>query len=228
MVDTVEMDSEYTDADLDGTWEDSTATHITLADNAITIDGEGASADGNILTISAGGTYVLSGTLSDGQIAVAAGTEDKLKIVLNAVSVNCETGPAILISEADKVFVTLAEGTQSYLSDGSSYALAEGEDEPNAVIFSSVDLTLNGTGELEIESSYRHAICSKDDLVITGGTYIINAAEDALRGRDCVKICAGTFEIEAAGDAIKSNNDEDSTLGFISVDGGTFYIVAGD
>ena len=227
-VDTSGMDFDYTDADLDGTWDDSTATHITLADNAITVDGEGASAAGNTLTISAGGTYILSGTLSDGQVVVAAGADDKLKIVLNAVSVNCETGPAILVSEADKVFVTLAEGTQSYLSDGSSYTLAEGEDEPNAVLFSKVDLTLNGTGGLEIDSSYRNAICSKDDLIITGGTYTLHAAEDALRGRDCVKICAGTFEIEAVGDAIKSNNDEDSTRGFVSVDGGTFDITAGD
>ena len=30
-------------------------------------------------------------------------------------------------------------------------------------------------------SAYRHAVCSKDDLVITGGTYVVNVVEDALR-----------------------------------------------
>ena len=106
--------------------------------------------------------------------------------------------------------------------------LEEGSDEPYATLFSKDDLTLNGSGSLSVTSSYRHAICSKDDLVITGGTYVIDAAEDALRGRDCVKICDGEFTVTAAGDGIKSNNDEDATRGFVSIDGGSFSIEAGD
>ena len=66
-------------------------------------------------------------------------------------------------------------------------------------------------------SAYRHAVCSKDDLVITGGTYVVNAVEDALRGRDCVKIADGDFTLIAGGDGIKSNKDTKATKGFVSI-----------
>ena len=112
------------------------------------------------------------------------------------------------VKQADKCFITLADGTQNALTDGAEYVLEDGSDEPYATLFSRADLTLNGTGALTVTSAYRHAVCSKDDLVITGGTYVVNAVEDALRGRDCVKIADGDFTLIAGGDGIKSNKDK--------------------
>lgn len=227
-VDTSAMDFDYSTRDLDASYDDATATHVALDGSTATVDGMGVTVDGSTVTITGQGTYVISGTLDDGQLVVEAPEDVKVQVVLEGVEIHNEDGPAIYVKQADTCFITLASGTHNTLTDGADYALEEGSDEPYATLFSKEDLTLNGEGTLSVTSSYRHAICSKDDLVITGGTYVIDAAEDALRGRDCVKICGGDFTITAAGDGIKSNNDEDVARGFVTIDGGTFAIEAGD
>lgn len=192
------------------------------------MEGNGATVDGSTVTITAEGVYVVSGSLDDGQLAVEAPEDAKVQIVLAGATIHNEDGPAVYVKQADKCFITLADGTQNALTDGAEYVLEDGSDEPYATLFSRADLTLNGTGALTVTSAYRHAVCSKDDLVITGGTYVVNAVEDALRGRDCVKIADGDFTLIAGGDGIKSNKDTKATKGFVSIDGGTFVIEAGD
>ena len=222
-------DLEYTNRDLDGTYDASEAVYIALANDATSVSAsaQGVSISGNDITITQAGTYVLSGTLSDGCVYVNIDKEEKCQLVLNGVDITNSTGPCIYIMSADKTFITLADGSQNTLVDGADYELNEDE-EPTATIFSKDDLTLNGTGVLSITSNYRHAVRSKDDLVITGGTYVINAVEDALNGKDCLKICGGTFDITSGEDALKSSNDSEEGRGFVSIDGGEFTISAGD
>lgn len=229
-VDVSQLDLEYSNRDNDASFDEANATTIALNDGAV-ISGSSASSvssDGQIITISGEGTYVLSGTLTQGQVIVEAEDTAKVQLVLKGVSIHNESGPAIRINAADKVFVTLAEGTTNTLTDGSSYTLDEGSDEPNATLFSKADLTINSSGTLNVTGSYAHAINSKDDLVITGGTFNITSQTDAVRGRDCVKISGGTFNVTAGEDAFKSNNDEDATRGFVLIDGGTYSVSAGD
>lgn len=180
------------------------------------------------MVISSAGTYIVSGELTDGQLLIDAGDDDKVQLVLAGATIHNEDGPAIYVRNADKCFVTLDAGTENGLSDGSSYTLEDDSDEPYATLFSRCDLTLNGSGTLNVTSAYRHAVCSKDDLVVVSGTYNISAVEDGLRGRDSVKVRDGVFTIQAGGDGIKSNKDDDPTKGFVSIDGGTFDIQAGD
>lgn len=227
-IDMAAMDFDYSARDLDPSYDASSATRIQLMGSSATVEGQGAQANGSAVTVSQAGTYVVSGSLEDGQLVVDATAEDKVQLVLDGVSIHNEDGPAILINQADKCFITLVDNSQNKLSDGSNYTLEEGEDEPNAVVYSKDDLTINGSGALEVTASYRHAINSKDDLVITGGNYEVSSVEDALRGKDCVKIKDGSFQIEAGEDAIKSNNDAECDRGFVCIDGGTFSIAAGD
>ena len=180
------------------------------------------------MVISSAGTYIVSGELTDGQLLVDAGDDDKVQLVLAGAIIHNEDGAAIYVRNADKCFVTLDAGTENNLSDGSSYALEDDSDEPYATLFSLCDLTLNGSGTLNVTSAYRHAVCSKDDLVVVSGTYNISAVEDGLRGHDSVKVRDGVFTIQADGDGIKSNKDDDPTKGFVSIDGGAFDIQAGD
>ena len=229
VVDIDGMDLSYTDRDKDASYDEATATKIRLEGATAQVEGEGASVDGSTVTISAEGTYIVSGTLSQGQLAVdLPGSSDKAQVVLSGASIHNANGPALYVKQADKVFLTLADGTRSQLSDGADYQLEADSDEPYATLFSKDDLTINGSGALEVAASYRHGICSKDDLVVTGGTITVNAPEDALRGRDCVKVLDGTFDLTSGEDAIKSNKDTDGTLGFVCIDGGTFDISAGD
>lgn len=190
--------------------------------------GAGAQASAAGVVISSVGTYIVSGELTDGQLLVDAGDDDKVQLVLAGAIIHNEDGAAIYVRNADKCFITLDAGTENNLSDGSSYALEDDSDEPYATLFSLCDLTLNGSGTLNVTSAYRHAVCSKDDLVVVSGTYNISVVEDGLRGHDSVKVRDGVFTIQADGDGIKSNKDDDPTKGFVSIDGGAFDIQAGD
>lgn len=199
------LDLEFTKRDLDASYDEVAATKITLADSTAHVQGSGASAVGSTVTITQAGTYLVTGMLSDGQIVVEAGDEDKLQIVFAGVSIHHETGPALFVSNADKCFVTLADGTENTLSDGAAYQLTGEDDSRDATIFSKDDLTINGTGSLTVTGAYKHAVCSNDDLVITGGTFSVTSVEDAFRGKDCIKIADGAFTVNAGDDAFHSD-----------------------
>lgn len=247
IADIANMDRDYSKRDKDPSYDIANSTRIRLNGSSADIDdvsrqasnsesgqasdkgaAKGVTVDGSMVTIGTEGTFILSGKLDNGQIAIDAADTDKVHLVLDGVDIHNEDGPTIYIKQADKCFITLADGSMNTLTDGSGYTLEDDTDEPYATLFSKDDLTINGSGALDIEASYRHAVASKDDLVITGGTIDVKASEDALRGRDCVKVSDGTFNIESGEDAIKSNNDEDPTRGFVSIDGGIFAIKAGD
>ncbi|MDD2484222.1 MAG: carbohydrate-binding domain-containing protein, partial [Eubacteriales bacterium] len=218
---------EYSEEDLDATWDTSSAVMISLLGNTAEISGDGAIMEENKIRITEGGTYVLSGSLEDGQILIEADEEAKIKLVLNAVEIKSSDGPAIYSVENDKVIITIAKGTSNRVEDSATYTLAEGEEEPNAAIFSKSDLTINGSGTLVVNGNYNNGIVSKDDLVITGGNVTVLAVNDGIKGRDSIAIKDGNFTITAKdGDALQASNDEDAEKGWISIDGGNFVITA--
>ena len=202
------VDVKYTSRDLAGTWREENATKVKLS--------------GDSYTIKEAGVYVFSGTLKDGQIIVEAGDTDKVQIVLNGVDIKCADGPAILIENADKTLITLAEGSENTVADGKTCASAE--DQPCGTIFSKDNLTINGSGKLVVKGNFRHGIVSKDDLKVTGGEIEVTAVKDGLRGKDSVRIYGGRITISAQGNGIKSNNEKDENKGFISIDGGEIDI----
>lgn len=198
-----EVDLTFTDRDMDPSYDESSATLVTLTGNGATIDGEGAIADGTTITFAQEATYIVSGELDDGQLVVDAGDQDKLQIVLAGASVHNSSGPALLVSNADKVFLTLADGSVNAISDGTEYATGE-DDNSDGAIFSRDDLTINGSGALEVNGNYKHAVVSKDDLRITGGQFAVVAVEDAFQGKNALKISDGNFSVEAGNDAFHS------------------------
>ncbi|MGB4661565.1 MAG: carbohydrate-binding domain-containing protein [Mobilitalea sp.] len=220
----VVVDTEFSAKDLEVGYEDTTAVNITLNGTSIEVDGEGASADDSILTISEEGTYVITGTLNDGQIVVEAADTDKVQIVLNGATITNSDGAAIYIKTADKVFITLEEGTENTLTDGTEYIQTD-DNTVDGVIFSMSDLTINGDGTLNITGNYKHGIASKDDLIITGGTINVTALKDALNGQDCVKIKDGVLTLSAeSGNGIQSKNGDDTTKGYVYICGGIITV----
>lgn len=219
------IDTEFTDREKSGSYKASEAVKITLNKTTATVSGSGAKADGSTITITEEGVYVVSGTLEDGQIIVDASDSDKVQIVLDGVHINCETNAAIYVREADKVFITLAENSSNTLGDGNEYTQID-DNTVDGVIFSKSDLVCNGTGSLTIEADYKHGIVSKDDLVITGGTYKIAAADNGITAKDQIKILDGSFDIDAANSAVKAKNTDDTELGNIYIAGGIFTIEA--
>jgi len=219
------IDTEFTDREKSGSYKASEAVKITLNKTTATVSGSGAKADGSTITITEEGVYIVSGTLEDGQIIVDASDSDKVQIVLDGVHINCETNAAIYVREADKVFITLAENSSNTLGDGNEYTQID-DNTVDSVIFSKSDLVCNGTGSLTIEADYKHGIVSKDDLVITGGTYKIAAADNGITAKDQIKILNGSFDIDAANSAVKAKNTDDAELGNIYIAGGIFTIEA--
>lgn len=214
----------FTERDLVGTYEESEAVYVTLSDDGITGEADGVVIDGQTVAITAEGTYVFSGTLAEGQIVVDA-DDAKAQIVLDNVDITCATSAAVYVKSADKVFVTLAEGSQNTLRNTDEYVAID-DNNIDAVIFSKSDLTLNGTGSLTIESANGHGIVSKDDLKITGGIYDITAAGHALSGKDSVRIADGTFVLTAGKDGIHSENEDNEEKGYIYIADGDFTITS--
>ena len=219
------IDTEFTDREKSGSYKVSEAVKITLNKTTATVSGSGAKADGSTITITEEGVYIVSGTLEDGQIIVDASDSDKVQIVLDGVHINCETNAAIYVREADKVFITLAENSSNTLGGGNEYTQID-DNTVDGVIFSKSDLVCNGTGSLTIEADYKHGIVSKDDLVITGGTYKITAADNGITAKDQLKILDGSFDIDAANSAVKAKNADNAELGNIYIAGGIFTIEA--
>ncbi len=203
---------QFTDRDLAQTADTTNAVSLTVS-------------DGQDIELTEEGVYVISGTASESTIIVNAADTAKIQLVLDGVSITNTDFPAIYVKSADKVFVTLnGENTLSVTGTFTT----DGDTNTDAVIFSKQDLTLNGTGSLTISSAQGNGITGKDDLKVTGGTYTITSAEDALEAHDSIRIADGSFTIESGKDALHAEDDEDDTVGYIWIDGGTFQINAAD
>uniref|UniRef100_UPI003FF08695 carbohydrate-binding domain-containing protein n=1 Tax=Candidatus Fimivicinus sp. TaxID=3056640 RepID=UPI003FF08695 len=223
-----EIDVSVSNADQDASYDESSATKISLSGGSASISGDGASEKDGAITIQQEGTYVVTGTLNDGRIVVQAADTHKVHIVLKGASIYCADHAALFIKQADKVFLTLADGSDNTLGSDSSYHLSDEDSNVDGVIFSRADLTLNGSGKLTVNAKYKHAIVSKDDLIVTGGTYAITAENGGgLYGKDCVKITGGTFTIQTGTDGIQASNAEQADRGYVYISDGALNITAG-
>ena len=215
----------FSDRDLEGTYDESEAITIALNGDSASCDSDAVVIEESRITIGAEGVYLLSGTLNDGQIIVNAADTDKVQLVLAGADITSSTSAAIYALEADKVFVTLAEGTVNTLTNGGEYVDID-ENSIDAVIFAKTDLTLNGSGSLTINAQAGHGVVSKDDLVITGGNYTITAASHGLSGKDSIAIAGGTFTITSGKDGIHAENADDLSLGTLYIADGAYTIAS--
>ena len=216
----------FTENDQNADWDTSDATTITLTGDGAEISGTGAyTNDGNVVITNAG-YYVVSGSLTDGYLSVDAYDSSKVFILLRDADIHCSDNACIRVDQADKVFLTLAKGSQNTLTSGASYseeALADGTD---GAIFAHDDLTINGSGSLAVTAEYRHGIAANDDLVITGGTITVTAAADAIHANDSLRIKEASITVEAGDDGLVTSNEAEN--GYLYVESGTLQITAAD
>lgn len=219
-------DEMFSDKDKEIGYDESTCIKITLADNASKADSDNVTIDGNTVTIKKEGTYLVSGTLSDGQLTVSADDAEKVHIILNGVSVTNDTSASLYIKNADKVFVTTVEKTENSFSTTGEFTAID-DNNIDAAIFSKADLTLNGAGSLKVNCAKGHGVVSKDDLVVACGSYDITAASHGLYGKNSVRIADGSITINSGKDGVQSENTDDETLGYIFIANGTIKVTAG-
>lgn len=203
-------------------------TYIELG-ASIKTEGSGVDIENNIVKITKGGTYSISGTLSEGQIVIEATKLDKVYIVLNGVNITNSKGAVIYIKEADKAVIAMEDNTDNYLTDGKTYAFEdENKDEPNGTIFSKTDLVFIGNGSLTVNGNYDRGIVGKDDLQIENGNITVNSVGDGIRGRDSIVVTGGDIVINSGGDGMQSNNDENTEKGYVLIEGGNINITSNE
>lgn len=220
-----DTDSMFTDRDKEVGYDENECTAIQLSDDGSSCDSQSVSIEGQTVTITEEGTYLLSGSLSDGSVVIYTDENVKVRLILNGVSINSSSSAAIYVKSADKVFITLAPDTENVLSNGGTYETVD-DNNIDSAIFSKSDLTLNGSGSLKVTAKEGHGVVSKDDLVITGGTYNIEAASQGLSGKDSIRILDGDFTVTAGKDALHAENEDDKEKGFVYIAGGTFALAS--
>ncbi len=199
---------------------------ITLKDTGASISSSssGVSIEPGVVTITEAGTYTITGAYQ-GQLVVDAGDDAQVTLIFDDVSIDNAAGPAVLLSSADGVEVQLAAGSQNSISDAATYAEDADED---AALFSHVDLNITGEGSLEVTGNGSDGIASKDDLVITGGSLTVTAADDGLRGKDALVITGGDVDVTSIGDGLKTTNEDEADRGYFLISDGNVTIEAGD
>ena len=220
-----EEESYFTARDLAQDYDANKAAMIQLLDNEIAAGTESVTVSGTIATITAEGVYVLTGTLQNGQIIVDAPKDAKVQLVLDGVTIHSETSAAIYVRQADKVFLTLAAGTENNLSSGDAFEAID-DNNIDAAVFSKDTLTINGAGALTVASPAGHGVAVKGKLKITGGSVRITAARHGATGKNGVYICGGTLDITAEQDGLHAENDEDTTRGMVFIGGSSVRIAA--
>ena len=191
----------FTENDKNGAWDTARATRITLDGDEVSVFGGGAYAfDGSVM-ITGKGKYVISGTLTDGSVIVDTDSSAKIWIMLDGADITCSTGACFDVEQADKVFLTLAEGSDNRLTTAgfSEENRTAGMD---GAVFSRDDLTINGSGGLTVTAAEESGIVCNDELVLTGGTITVDAAADALHVNDNLRIMETQLKLKAGDDGI--------------------------
>lgn len=218
----VNADEQFSDRDQKTDYDASSAIRVTLEDGSTA--GDGVSVKGNTITVVNEGTYVFSGALSNGRLVVDTDEEAKVHLIFNGVSVTCQSYGALYVKQADKVVVTLNEGTENALSVTAASTTGV-EENVDGAVFSKDDLTFNGNGKLTV-SSPGHGIVCKADLVFTGGNVTVEAAGHVLQAKKSARISDGTFALTAGKDGIHAENPDDAAEGYLYVEGGSFAVTA--
>ncbi len=215
-------DKQFTENDRLTDWADSDATRIVLTGSGADISGNGAYADGGSVHIVYAGKYVITGQLENGSLIIDADKDDKIWLLLDNVNLYCEDNASLLVEQAEKVFLTLADGSENVISSGAEYSETAVSSKIDGAVYSRDDLTINGNGRLSVKTGYQHAVVCNDDLVVTGGTISLEAPQDGIHANDSARIADADITINAGDDGITVSNDDET--GYIYIESGTVSI----
>lgn len=203
-----------------------TITFSTAGDATVSGDDEGiVSINGNDVvatnTTEKVFKYVLTGETKDGYFKLYS--TKKQAIVLNGVNITNPDGAAINNQSKKRTFIVLNEGSNNYLSDGTSYADATDDEDMKGCLFSEGQLIFCGSGYLEVDANCKAGIRSDDYVRILPKTNIFVDASsgNGIRGNDAVIVTGGVININVSGTADKGI----STDGEVRFDGGRTTIV---
>ena len=201
----------------------------TAANSAVADSGGAVTVSGGTVTINKAGVYRITGSASGVNLVIDADKNSDVYLILAGANLTSAQGSVILCKKAAKLVITLEDGTENSLSDSADYVFEEGEDEPDAAVFSKCTLAINGAGSLAVNGAYSDGIKSKGGFKLCGGSVAVTAVGDGVKGRDYVKLYDGALTVTSGDDGIKTtaSDDGDSTVGKITISGGTISVNAG-
>lgn len=211
---------------------------ITLSDDEITFSGSGATVKKSKITINKGGTYNVSGNISDGQIVV--NSDKDVKLVLEGADITNESEEAIFVKNGnvtidvkDENSITngdkdtydkiISDSSKNNKDNKSSDDDKDSDDEKaaHAAIYSKDKLKITGSGTLNVNGYINNGIQSKGKLTVDVGKLNINSSNHGLKSKKNVIVNSGNITITCAQDGIHSNDE-------ITINDGEFVINAND
>ena len=191
---------------------------------------DGYTVEDDVYTITKEGEYTLSGSLS-GRIEVSVTDDEKVTLVLNGVSITCDTDSPIKCLSADSLKIKVEADTYNVLTDSRDSTYVASDTSGKGCIYTKCDLTLSGKGSLVVTGTYNNGIHTTKDLEIKNVTLKVTAFNNALKGNDSVTIESGNLiVISTGGDGIETEDSDVSSKGnqrgTVTISGGTIDIYA--
>lgn len=212
-------------------FEAENAVNISFEDGIARVDGDGATVDGQKITINKDGTYIFKGTADDGGIFVNCSGD--VTLVLAGLNLTNKSGSAIYIYKSNSTVIYLSENTENYLTDAEKYDYSADkyssvDSEPNACVYSKSDLKIAGQGKLIVNGQYNNGISGKDDLIIESSDITVNSIKHGVNGKDCLVIRSAKIMVNSGEDGIRSTNDTDDDMGFIALSNSKINITSSE
>jgi len=206
--------------------DDQSVRSITLTGKGAEFHCGGVTASGSVITVSAPGIYSFTGTLDDGQIVVRLNSDEQAELILSNVTITCLTGPAIYVSNADKVTIKLEDGTVNTVTSGTEADVSSyDESRSGAAIYADDDLKFKGKGTLHVTGNLNNGIACKNDIDIKNCTIHVEAVNNGIKGKDSVEISDATVEITAGNDGIKTDTEK-AAKGYVTIVNSSLTILA--
>lgn len=180
--------------------DEANQVRITLKQDGSESSGGGVSIADNTVTISRSGTYLVSGTLENGKLRVDAGEKDTVILLLDGVNITNPSDAAIDIKSVGHTSIQIKEGTENQLQSGTKAMKDKEEDSTEqeakgAAIDANGDLSIAGTGSLQILGCINDGIMSKKTVLIENGKLTIESKGDAVQADTMLKISGGDFSV---------------------------------
>lgn len=207
----------------DEVWNSEDEIPINFAESVVVSSGDSVVLDG-CAKIRRAGTYRLSGSAANGCLRVDTKEQGVVRLILDNLTLASKSGAPIEVLNAQKVILVLPEGSASTLVDAPERDAAS---EANATIYSEENMVIIGGGMLNVIANYNDAIASKDGLIIKSGALSVSAVDDGIRGKDCLVVAGASVTVNATGDGLKADNEDDVSLGYISLKAGSLDITSG-
>lgn len=212
-------------------------TAFTFTGSGITVEGssDGYECNGTVLTIDAAGTYLLSGSCTDGSVKIKKGTTG-VRLILSGLSLTSADTAPITCNKSSEVVIVAADGTENVLTDAAANndeSNSGNENAENAVIkckdgsavtlCGAGTLTLNAYGKNGIKSGATTAEEGEASLTIRELTLNINASvNDAINAEQYLAVESGTLNLATADVALHCDLIMD--IGAEGTDGPTIAI----